>query len=169
MAPEEHINGLVNCAGITQKRLLVHMTAEECVDVISTNLVGTIMATRSVIPDMMRAREGVVVNVGSVVSETGLRGSSVYAASKAGLLGFSRSLVSEFAGRGIRFNTVLPGWIAGGMTTDKSERDLEALKKQIPAGRLGMPGEVASVVVEMVRNRYMNGSEVVIDGGLRFN
>src|SRR5690606_19464046 len=116
-------------------------------------------ATRSVLPGMLRAKEGVVVNVGSVVSETGLRGSSVYAASKAGILGFSRSLVQELAGRGVRVNTVLPGYIEGGMTSSKSEREAATLKDKIPSKRFGTPEEVASVVLEMVRNRYMNGAE----------
>lgn len=163
-----HINVLINAAGITQRKLLARIEPEEVLDVINTNLVGAIMGTKTVLPGMLRARDGVIVNVGSVVALTGLSGSSVYAASKAGLLGFSRSLVQETAGRGVRVNTVMPGYVDGGMTAVMGEREVEGLSSRIPAKRFGTPEEVASVVLEMVKNQYMNGAEVVLDGGMRF-
>jgi 3-oxoacyl-[acyl-carrier protein] reductase len=159
---------LVNNAGITRDNVLVRLKDEDWDAVLDTNLRGAFNTTRAVARGMMKRRQGAVVNVASVVGLTGNRGQANYAASKAGLVGFSKSVAQELASRGVRVNVVAPGFIETDMTAELPEEAREALSGRIPMGRLGMPEDVASVVRFLAGPgaAYMTGQVVVVDGGM---
>ncbi|MDZ7821306.1 MAG: 3-oxoacyl-[acyl-carrier-protein] reductase [Candidatus Marinimicrobia bacterium] len=162
------IDILVNNAGITRDRLLLRMKEADFDEVISTNLKGTWNMIKAVSLPMSRARYGKIVNIASVSGVTGNAGQANYAASKAGVIGLTRSVAREFAGRNITCNAVAPGFIETEMTAGLPEKVRERYLQQIPLGRYGRSGEVASLVLFLASDdsNYITGQVVHVDGGL---
>uniref|UniRef100_A0A8D0BAC6 3-ketoacyl-[acyl-carrier-protein] reductase beta subunit n=1 Tax=Salvator merianae TaxID=96440 RepID=A0A8D0BAC6_SALMN len=159
-----HINYLVNAAGINRDGLLLRTSADDMISQLHTNLLGTMLTCKAAVKSMIQQQGGAIVNVGSIVGLKGNSGQSIYSASKAGLVGFSRSLAKEVARRNIRVNMVAPGFIHTDMTEHLKE---EQLKKAIPLGRFGKPEEVAKAVVFLLESPYVTGHVLVVDGGLQ--
>jgi 3-oxoacyl-[acyl-carrier protein] reductase len=159
---------LVNNAGVTRDNLLLRMSAEEWETVISTNLGSIYRMSKAALRGMVKARHGRIINIGSVVGITGNPGQSNYAAAKAGLVGFSKSLAREVASRNITVNTIAPGFIETDMTRALTVQQVEALTDQIPSGRLGSPADVAAAVVFLASDagRYITGETLNVNGGL---
>lgn len=159
---------LVNNAGITRDTLMPRMTDEEWDDVIATNLRGAFLFARAVSRHMMRARYGRIINMTSVSGLIGNAGQTNYSASKAGLIGMTRSLSKELASRKITINAVAPGFIESDMTRALGETILEEAKKRIPARRLGTPEDVAAAVLFLASPAasYITGHVLVVDGGM---
>jgi 3-oxoacyl-[acyl-carrier protein] reductase len=159
---------LVNNAGITRDNILLRMKDEEFDEVMTTNLKGSFNLTRAVARGMMKRREGVILNITSVVGLTGNAGQANYAASKAGLVGLTKSVAKELASRGIRCNAVAPGFIRTDMTDKLSEAQVESLLQAIPLGALGDPEDVAAVVRFLAGPgaRYITGQVIAVDGGM---
>ena len=162
------IDVLVNNAGIVRDQLLMRMKSEDWDTVIATNLTAVYGCCQSVLRPMMKQRSGRIINISSVVGQSGNPGQTNYSASKAGLIGFSKSLAREVASRGITVNVVAPGMIDTDMTAGLDERAREALSAQIPMARLGVPDEVASVVCFLASYEasYITGQVVAVNGGL---
>ena len=159
---------LVNNAGITRDNILLRLRDEDWDQVMAVNLRGAFNTTRAVVRGMMKRREGAILNITSVVGLMGNAGQSNYAASKAGLVGFTKSVARELASRGIRCNALAPGFIETDMTDALSEEQAEALKERIPLGRFGAPEEVAQVARFLVgpHGRYITGQVLAVDGGM---
>jgi 3-oxoacyl-[acyl-carrier protein] reductase len=159
---------LVNNAAITRDTLLLRMKPEDWDAVIATNLTGVFRLCKACVRHMMKARGGRIVNLTSVVGVTGNPGQANYAAAKAGLLGFSKSLARELASRAITVNAVAPGFIDTDMTRVLSEAQRTALLQQIPAGRLGSPEDVAAAVLFLVSPQaaYITGETLHVNGGM---
>ena len=159
---------LVNNAGITRDKLCARMSEEDFDAVIATNLKGAFLMTKAVLRPMMRAHAGAIVNMASVVGILGNAGQANYAASKAGLIGFTKSVARETARSGIRVNAVAPGFIATDMTAAMSEAAREAALGQIPAGHLGEAEDVARAVAFLVSDdaAYITGQVLAVDGGM---
>ena len=162
------IDILVNNAGIARDQLLMRMKPEEWDAVIATNLTAAYSCTQAVLRPMLRQRWGRVINVGSVVGQSGNPGQANYAASKAGLIGFSKALAQEVAARGITVNVVAPGFIETDMTADIGDAAREALSARIPAGRLGRPQDVAAAVCYLASEEasYITGQVIGVNGGM---
>ena len=162
------IDILVNNAGIARDQLLMRMKPEEWDAVIATNLTAAYSCTQAVLRPMLRQRWGRVVNVGSVVGQSGNPGQANYAASKAGLIGFSKALAQEVAARGITVNVVAPGFIETDMTAAMGDAAREALTARIPAGRLGQPEDVAAAVCYLASEEasYITGQVIGVNGGM---
>jgi 3-oxoacyl-[acyl-carrier protein] reductase len=159
---------LVNNAGITRDNLMIRMKEEEFDDVLQTNLKGTYLCTRAALRPMIRARWGRIVNVSSVVGLVGNAGQANYAASKAGIIGLTKSVAREVAQRGITVNAVAPGYVETELTGSLPEKVKEQIREQVPAGRFGEPEEVAEVVALLVAEKagYLTGQTVSVDGGM---
>jgi len=159
---------LVNNAGITRDNILLRMKDEEFDDVIAANLKGAFNFTRAVTRGMMKRRSGAILNITSVVGLTGNAGQSNYAASKAGLVGMTKSVAKELASRGIRCNALAPGFIRTDMTDELTEEQREGLMGQIPLARLGEPDDIAGVARFLVSPaaRYITGQVLAVDGGM---
>lgn len=157
---------LVNNAGITRDTLTIRMTSAQFTEVIQTNLVGTFNVTQPIFRHMLKRRTGQIVNLGSVVGATGNVGQANYAASKAGIIGLTKTLAQEGARRGIRVNAVAPGMIETAMTAALSDEVQQAVLGQIPLGRFGAPAEVANAVLFCLTNPYLTGQVITLDGGL---
>ena len=162
------IDTLVNNAGITRDNLLMRMKEEDFDKVISINLKGTFNLTKLVTPYMMKKREGRIVNISSVVGVMGNAGQSNYAASKAGIIGFTKSVAKELATRNILANCVAPGFIATDMTSVLNEKVKENISAQIPLKRMGTAEEIANAVYFLggEENTYITGQTLNIDGGM---
>ena len=160
--------GLVNNAGITNDNLLMRMTEEQWLSVIETNLTSIYRVTKSIIKDMMKAREGRIVNIGSIVGMMGNAGQSNYSASKSGLLGFTKSLAKELSSRNINVNSISPGFIDTDMTKALSDDQIDNLSKNIPLGRIAESSEVSSVVSFLLSDdsSYITGENINVNGGL---
>ena len=161
----EHIDVLVNNAGIRRDGLLVFMSEEEWHEVIRTTTEGFYYTTKHVLPAMLRARHGRIVNISSVSGVSGLPGQVNYSAAKAALIGATKALSKEIAARKVTVNAVAPGFIATDMTADLDEAEL---KKTIPAGRFGQPEEVAALVAFLCSDEaaYITGQVIEIAGGI---
>ncbi len=162
------IDVLVNNAGITKDTLLMRMKKEDFEDVIDTNLVGTFNVTKNVISHMMKARSGRIINISSVVGVAGNAGQTNYSASKAGMIGFTKSLAKEVASRGILVNAVAPGFIETGMTDVLKEEIKEEIAKSIPLKRIGTTQDVANLVKFLAGedSTYITGQVINVDGGM---
>jgi 3-oxoacyl-[acyl-carrier protein] reductase len=162
------IDILVNNAGITRDNLLLRMKDEEFDDVIEVNLKGTFNLTRAVGRGMLKQRSGVILNIASVVGLMGNAGQANYAASKAGVIGFTKSVARELAPRGVRCNAIAPGFIRTDMTDALTEDQIEALQSQIPLARLGEPNDISGVALFLVSPAacYITGQVLAVDGGM---
>lgn len=162
------IDVLVNNAGITKDNLLMRMKEEEFDKVIEVNLKGTFNMTKNVIPFMMKKRYGKIVNISSVVGVSGNAGQCNYAASKAGIIGFTKSLAKELASRNILANCIAPGFITTDMTAVLSEEVKEKIAEQIPLKKMGTAEEVANAVYFLANeeNTYITGQVLNVDGGM---
>ena len=160
---------LVNNAGITRDGLLIRMSEDDWERVVQVNLKGTFLCTRAAAKVMMRARSGKIINIASVVGMTGNAGQANYAASKAGVIGLTKSTAKELAARGIRVNAVAPGYIATEMTQGLPEDAKTEFLKGIPLGSVGRPEDVASVVTFLASpaSDYITGQVIRIDGGMQ--
>lgn len=165
------IDGLVNNAGITQDTLLLRMKPEDFDKVIATNLRGTFLVTRGFLKSMIKARTGSIVNITSVIGQTGNAGQANYAASKAGVEAFTRSLALEVASRGVRANCVAPGFIRTEMTDSLTDQQKNAILEKIPMQRIADAKEVASAVAFLLSEdaSYITGHTLSVNGGLFMN
>ncbi len=159
---------LVNNAGTTRDNILLRMKDAEFDEVLATNLKGTYLCTRAVLRGMVRARWGRIVNISSVVGLLGNAGQANYAASKAGIIGFTKSVAREVAGRGITANAVAPGYVETELTGRLPENVKAHILDQIPVGRFGGPEEIAGVVAFLAGERaaYVTGQTIAVDGGM---
>lgn len=164
----EKIDVLVNNAGITKDKLIMRMKKEDFEDVININLIGTFNVTKNVIPYMMKQKSGRIINISSVVGVSGNAGQSNYSASKAGIIGFTKSLAKELGSRGILVNAIAPGFIETRMTEVLSEDLRDNISKTIPLKRMGVPQDVANVVEFLSgdRSSYITGQVIHVDGGM---
>lgn len=162
------IDVLVNNAGITKDMLLMRMKKEDFESVIDVNLVGTFNITKNVIPYMMKAHSGRIINISSVVGISGNAGQTNYAASKAGIIGFTKSLAKEVASRNILVNAVAPGFIETNMTDILKQEVKEEIAKNIPLKRMGNTYDVANVVKFLASedSSYITGQVINVDGGM---
>ncbi|MBP5325570.1 MAG: 3-oxoacyl-[acyl-carrier-protein] reductase [Pseudobutyrivibrio sp.] len=162
------VDVLVNNAGITKDGLLLRMTEEDFEKVVDINLKGAFLCTKAAIKDMLRAKKGSIINITSIVGVTGNAGQANYSASKAGLIGFTKSVAKEYGSKGITVNAVAPGFIQTAMTDSLPEEVKEAYLKQIPLGRFGTPEDVASVVEFLASEKaaYVTGQVIEVTGGM---
>lgn len=162
------IDILVNNAGIAKDGLVMRMSAEDWQDVININLTSAFYISKVVSRSMIKRRKGAIINVTSIVGLVGNAGQSNYAASKAGLVGFTKSLAREIAGRNVRVNAVAPGYIRTEMTDKLTDEQQEGLKARIPMGRVGEPEDVANVIMFLASDlaAYVTGQVIRISGGM---
>jgi 3-oxoacyl-[acyl-carrier protein] reductase len=168
LADHGAVHILVNNAGITKDGLALRMKLADFDDVLRTNLTGAFLLTQAVISSMMKARWGRVLNITSVVGETGAAGQANYAASKAGLIGLTKSLAREFASRGITVNAIAPGFIQTAMTDELTEAQKTAIMAQIPLARYGTDADIAAAVAFLSSDAagYITGHTLDINGGM---
>jgi 3-oxoacyl-[acyl-carrier protein] reductase len=159
---------LVNNAGITRDTLLLRMKRADWDDVIQTNLTGTFLMTQALLSPMLKARWGRIINISSVVGETGQAGQANYAASKAGLIGLTKSLARELASRNITANAIAPGYIETAMTAVLDEKQREAMLAHIPLGRAGTDADIANAVRFLASDEaaYITGHVLDVNGGM---
>lgn len=159
---------LVNNAGITRDNLILRMNEQQWDEVINTNLKSIFNYSKAATKPMMRAKKGSIINIGSVVGISGNAGQSNYSASKAGIIGFTKSFAKELASRNIRANVVAPGYILTEMTGQLDEKVLDSIKKETPLGRAGNPDEVSNVVAFLASDlsSYITGEVIRVDGGM---
>lgn len=164
----EKIDVLVNNAGITRDNLLMRMSEEEFNKVVDINLKGTFLVTKAVSKYMMKRRQGSIVNLSSVVGVAGNAGQCNYSASKAGIIGFTKSIAKELASRNIRANAVAPGFIETDMTSVLSDTVKENINNQIPLKRMGTAKEVAELIYFLgsEKSSYITGQVINVDGGM---
>lgn len=164
----KRIDILVNNAGITKDTLVLRMSEADWDSVIDTNLKGAFLTSKAVCKPMMSQRAGKIINIGSIVGITGNAGQVNYAASKAGLIGLTKSFAKELASRNILVNCVAPGYIDTDMTSKLNDEQKAALQKEIPLGRTALPAEIAAVVAFLASDdsSYITAQTIVVDGGL---
>jgi len=159
---------LVNNAGITRDALLLRMKDEDWDAVIGVNLKGTFLCSKEAIKIMSKQRSGKIINISSIVAFTGNPGQVNYSASKAGVIGLTKSIAKEYASRGIRVNAIAPGFIQTAMTEALPEKIKEEMKSSIPLGQFGMPDDIANAVVFLASNEadYITGHVLHVNGGM---
>jgi len=162
------VNILVNNAGVTRDGLLMRMSEEDWDTVLDTNLKGAFVLTKALTRNFMKLRGGRIINVASVVGLMGNAGQANYAASKAGLIGFTKSVAKELASRGVTSNVIAPGFIDTDMTGDLSDEVKETAKSHIPLGEFGVPEDIAAAAVYLASPdaRYVTGQVLTVDGGM---
>ena len=160
------VDVLVNNAGITNDKLMLKMTEEDFERVLKINLTGAFNMTQAVLKPMSKARQGAIINMSSVVGLMGNIGQANYAASKAGLIGFTKSVAREVAARGVRVNAIAPGFIESDMTDAIPEKMKDAMLAQVPMKRIGQAEEVAEVAAFLAGQEYLTGQTIAIDGGM---
>ena len=162
------VDVLVNNAGITRDNLFMRMSEDEWQSVLDVNLTATMLLCKGVLRGMMKARWGRIVNISSVVGATGNPGQANYAASKAGMVGMSKSLAYEVASRGITVNAIAPGFIETAMTASLKPAQKEAILLSIPSGRMGAPNEIAAAVLYLASEEagYVTGATLHVNGGM---
>ena len=162
------VDVLVNNAGITRDNLLMRMKDDEWNDIIETNLTPIFKMSKAALRPMMKKRAGRIINIGSVVGSMGNAGQTNYAAAKAGVIGFTKSMAREVASRGITVNTVAPGFIETDMTKALTDEQRASTLSAVPAGRLGLPKEIAATVVFLASEgaAYINGETIHVNGGM---
>jgi 3-oxoacyl-[acyl-carrier protein] reductase len=162
------LDGLVNNAGITKDGLMLRMRSEDFSSVIDTNLKGTFLVTRELLKGFLKARKGSIVNITSVIGQTGNSGQANYAASKGGIEAMTKSIAVEVASRGIRANCVAPGFIATEMTANLADTVKSSILESIPMGRIAEPDEVAYAVAFLLSDdsRYVTGQTLSVNGGM---
>lgn len=163
-----HVDILVNNAGLTRDNLLIRLKDEDWQDVLDVNLTACFRLSRALVRGMMKRRTGRIINITSVVGVTGNAGQTNYAASKAGMIGFSKSLAQEIAGRNITVNCIAPGFIDTDMTSGLGDAISEKILESIPMGRMGTSDEIASAAVYLASDEsaYMTGQTLNINGGM---
>lgn len=168
LAAWSQIDGVVNNAGITKDGLLLRMKTEDFDQVIAANLRGTFLVTKAILKPMIKARKGSILNITSVVGQTGNAGQANYAASKAGVEAFSRSTAAEVASRGIRVNCLAPGFIATEMTGILNDEQKKGILAEIPLGRIAEAKEVATAAAFLLSDRasYITGHTLSVNGGM---
>jgi 3-oxoacyl-[acyl-carrier protein] reductase len=168
LADHGAVHILVNNAGITKDGLVMRMKLADFEDVLRTNLTGSFLLTQALISPMMKARWGRILNITSVVGETGAAGQANYAASKAGMIGLTKSLAREFASRGITVNAIAPGFIQTPMTDVLTDDQKAGILSQIPLGRYGADSDIAAAVVYLASENagYITGHTLDINGGM---
>ncbi len=159
---------LVNNAGITKDNLLVRMSDQDWDDVIAVNLKGTFLATRAFVKPMMKARQGKIINIASIIGIRGNAGQANYAASKAGIIGLTKTTAREFASRNINCNAIAPGFIQTDMTKALPDKAKDELLKAIPLGFLGETSDIANLALFLAseESRYITGQVICVDGGM---
>lgn len=159
---------LVNNAGLTRDNLLIRLSEEEWDTVLDANLKGAFLTMKAVARGMMKRREGRIINISSVVGLVGNKGQANYAASKAGLIGFTKSLAREFAGRGVTANVIAPGFISTDMTGVLDEKIKTAVLEKIPLGDFGQAADIAAAALFLAsaEARYITGQVLAVDGGM---
>jgi 3-oxoacyl-[acyl-carrier protein] reductase len=165
------IDGLVNNAGITKDNLLLRMKTEDFDSVINTNLRGTFLVTKTVLKTMLKARKGSIVNITSIIGQTGNEGQANYAASKAGIEAFTKSVAKEVASRNIRLNCIAPGFIETEMTGQLTDAQKEVIIEKIPLKRIGSSIDVAKAVAYLLSHdsNFITGHTLNINGGMFMN
>ena len=170
---EKHnkIDILVNNAGVTSDALLMRMSNQQWDQVIDTNLKGSFSCTKAVLRYMLKNKYGRIINITSIVGLTGNAGQANYAASKAGLIGMSKSIAKEVASRGITVNCIAPGWIKTSMTSILTEEVKRQFLSQIPVGRIGSANDIANTVIFLASKEagYITGQTITVDGGRIIN
>lgn len=161
-----NITVLINNAGITDDNLLMRMKPEQWDNVIDTNLSGVYRLSKAVLRDMLKARFGRIINIASVVGVMGNAGQANYAASKAGMIGFAKSLAREIGSRGITVNTIAPGFITTDMTEQLPEAQKQALIAQVPLAKLGKPEDIAEAALFLAKANYITGETLHVNGGM---
>lgn len=162
----DNLDVLVNNAGITADKLMIGMKEKDFRRVIETNLIGTFNVTQGILKKMSRQRSGVIINLASVVGLHGNLGQANYAASKAGIIGLTKTIAREGALRGVRCNAIAPGMINSDMTAEVSQKIKDQMVKDIPLQRFGEPVEVAETAVFLAKSDYITGQVITIDGGM---
>ena len=165
---KEGLDVVVNNAGITRDGLIFRMSKDQWDQVMNVNLTSTFLVSKVAASQMIRKRTGSIINISSVVGVMGNAGQTNYAASKAGMIGFTKSLAKEVAGRNVRVNAVAPGFIESDMTAALSEKVMDELKGQIPMGRTGLGREIADVVYFLASDKasYITGQTINVNGGM---
>lgn len=163
------VDVLVNNAGVTKDGLLVRMTPEDFDQTLSVNLTGTFNTTRHAAKIMLKQKSGTIINLSSVVGLVGNAGQANYAASKAGVIGLTKSVARELSSRGITVNAVAPGFVESDMTNVLNEKVQESILAQIPLKRLAKPEEIAETVEFLSRQSYITGQVINVDGGMVMN
>ncbi|KRK39894.1 3-oxoacyl-[acyl-carrier-protein] reductase [Loigolactobacillus bifermentans] len=157
---------VINNAGVTEDKLLIRMQPADFEKVLQTNLVGTFNVTSKALPLLLKQRSGCIINIASVIGLTGNIGQANYAASKAGIIGFTKSVAQEAALRQVRCNAIAPGMIDTDMTAVLDEKRQADILERIPLKRFGQPTEVAQTALFLAQNDYLTGQTIAIDGGL---
>ena len=164
----KRIDILVNNAGITKDNLLIRMSESDWDEVMNINLRGTFICTKTVTKTMLKAKKGRIINISSIIGMIGSAGQANYAATKAGLIGFTKSIAKELASRNITVNAIAPGYIQTGMTDQLNDKTRDELLKQIPAGTLGTVNDVANACLFLASEEasYITGQTIIVDGGM---
>lgn len=165
-AVSDHLDVVVNNAGIVNDKLLNRMSMADFQEVVTTNLTGTFNVIKACLRPMYKARAGVFINLASVIGLTGNIGQANYAASKAGIIGLTKSVAKEAAMRGLRCNAIAPGMIDTAMTAALADKVKDGILEQIPLKRFGNVEEVAQTAIFLAQNEYITGQTITVDGGL---